>query len=129
MRWFLVVAVVICAGCSVKPSCPPGDVGCLFSSLSVSASQSGAKLALTSVEAGRLGALDGGALALSGPPSLEIDPGGEPLVLQFNDPFGCQPAYCFSACPRGEPCASAGRCTPAVKDGLRSGMTEHFLEL
>jgi hypothetical protein len=138
MRGFVVAAAVVgwlTVGCTTSPTCPAGDVGCLVSGLSVSALNGetiGARLPLTRVDADRLsvnaGAPDGGVRLLSSA-TLELDPHGEALVVLFEDPFGCQPAYCFSACPRGFRCDSAARCIPAVKDGLTRGITTHWLEL
>lgn len=127
MRWVGCVALIL-AGCSLKPTCPAGDFRCLFSGLTVSTAQNGSRLTFTPVDGTRLA--DGGtALRLGAPETLALDPTGDTLVALFEDPQGCQPAYCFSACPLNVRCGAEAQCIPPVKDGLQHGLTAHWLEL
>lgn len=45
------------------------------------------------------------------------------ITLRWNDPAGCRPAFCFSACSPSGRCFAPARCTRLVRDGALSGIT------
>jgi hypothetical protein len=51
---------------------------------------------------------------------------GSLVGLEWTDPYGCLPAFCMSACPKGGECIGA-RCSPSIHDGIESSITLHWV--
>ncbi len=134
IRVILVLALIL-PGC--KPTC--ADLVCLSRSLELSditgdVSGAGTKLQLSTVATTRfadeqsLDNADGGAnaddgLSLTVSPQLRFETSAafDVLFFTFTDPLACRPALCMTACPRNLQCLGSTRCTPTLRDGLRSG--------
>jgi len=56
----------------------------------------------------------------------EGGPAGSLVGLEWTDPFGCRPAFCMSACPKGGQCVGA-RCSPSIHDGVGRATTLHWV--
>ncbi len=65
-----------------------------------------------------------------GPPAITNQPDPVHLTstssvvneaIQWSDPSGCQPAFCFSVCSADQRCSSSARCSHAIRDGLLVG--------
>ena len=57
------------------------------------------------------------------PEPLTFDSAGGSVTveLDFTDPLGCQPSFCFTPCPKNAKCASRSVCTHSAKDGKLVG--------
>ena len=133
-----VLAVLSVVGCS-KPSCPAGDGACVFASMTVADFTGkggdfigGPPFKLVSVDPARLAALasaDGGAAVQnrSGPLTYSSGDQGDLLGLDWDDPSGCVPAFCMSACPKHVRCFAA-RCTPSINDGKQIGRSLEWVK-
>jgi hypothetical protein len=62
------------------------------------------------------------------PPPMEIAEGSElqPLDLEWNDPNGCQPAFCTHLCSKGR-CSNGFVCSRPKNDKLLSGVFRSYL--
>jgi hypothetical protein len=135
-------AVLALLSCSGQPTCPEGDLECLFGSMTWSdmADSSSSEFAdppqtlfplqLEAMERHASPTPPQGGLRLqSGASSFEMEePDDSALVLlSWTDPNGCRPSFCMSACPKGVRCVGA-RCSPTLRDGLRSGTTLHWVK-
>jgi hypothetical protein len=133
-----VLAALCFMGCG-KPHCPAGDSACVFASMTIADFNGkggdfigGPPFSLVSVDPARLAALaspDGGASVtnLSGPLTYSSGDEGGLLGLDWNDPSGCVPAFCMSACPRHVRCFAA-RCTPSINDGRQLGRSLEWVK-
>lgn len=133
------LGALLSLGCG-KDTCPAGDVGCVFGSMTVSdflagggSSVGGPPETLTSIDpsvlSARVGAATSKPIQLSSASrSLTYSNAGDGAILglQWTDPNGCRPAFCLSACPKGAQCI-ATRCAPSARDGINHGFTEDWV--
>lgn len=141
-RSLLLIAAVLAQLSCGQPTCPPEDLECLFNSMTWSdmADSSSSNLSdpPQTLFPLRLEAFErhlsttppaGGLQLQSGAGSFELEePDDSALVLlDWADPNGCRPSFCMSACPKGVRCVGA-RCSPTIRDGLRSGRTLHWVK-